>query len=394
MKHSISSRQKVLIGIPCLLTGGTEIHTLHLVSALIAAGYQVVVCCYFEYESEMKKKMEDAGARVILLELKRNRRGKNYFKLIVLARALHRVFKEVQPYFFHVQYLAPGAFPVIWGKLHRLPRVLATLHTPGHMYKKTTFSIKFIASHVCDAFFCVSRTAEQHIFGDSSLFSEKAFLAGRRHFHVFNGVDVQRIARLIQEVDRSELKRRYGLGEGIVIGVTGRLNPVKGHAFLIDVFALLLKTQPNAELLVIGEGESLPSLQVQAQQLGIDEKIRWLGRLLPDDALRAYAVMDVVAVPSVFEGFGLSAAEAMAAGKPVVASDVDGLRDIVEQDRTGFLVGYGDKNAMCEALARLGDNRTFREMLGTAGEKRAMELFGMEQFHRNWQIVYKILGES
>jgi glycosyltransferase involved in cell wall biosynthesis len=105
-------------------------------------------------------------------------------------------------------------------------------------------------------------------------------------------------------------------------------------------------------------------------------------------------LMDVVAVPSRSESFGLVAAEAMASGQPVVASKVTGLRDVVVHGQTGLLVPYGDENAMAQAILKLLRDDALRAHMGQAGQKRADECFSLATFADRYISLYRALGET
>jgi len=146
--------------------------------------------------------------------------------------------------------------------------------------------------------------------------------------------------------------------------------------------------------LMVGDGAERETLVAQAQQLGINEQIVWAGRLPPETALRYMAAMDVVAVPSEFEGFGLTAAQAMALGKPVVASDVAGLREVVQDQVTGLRVPVGNVAALASAIAGLlGDIAQCRR-LGQAGRRRVEERFSTSVFADRYLRLYRSLHEA
>jgi len=389
-KYHDYNKIKILIGIPCLLTGGTEMHTLDLVGVLTEAGYKVTVCCYFEFESDMVQEMERAGARVRLLRLVRRREGK-WKPLPRLAWNLRKVIQEERPSVFHVQYLAPGALPALIGRLFNVPHLLATLHTPGHVYSRRLWTLRLIARQICSLFICVSLEAEKAIFGNAALFSVDMLAQGRRHFTIFNGVDFSEMDRLLGAADSDLLRRRWNLGDRPVVGVVSRLNPVKGIDWLLESFALVVRELPEARLLVVGDGESRDLLLQQAHDLGVDDKVVWAGKLAREKALESYSVMDVVGVPSRFEGFGLSAAEAMGAGRPVVAMDADGLRDLVIDGKTGFRVPVGDTTAFANWILDLLSNKDKARAMGRAGRQSALKNFDSRLFQRNWEDLYQAI---
>lgn len=385
---------KVVIGIPCLLRGGTEIHTRALIETLAGGGYDVVVCCYYEHDAVVVEEMRHVGARVVLLELPRRLPGRNIHRMPRLAAALRSVFRREWPDIFHVQYLAPGAFPAIVARLCRVPKVVVTLHTPGHMYRKGVLSPKWMANRFCDAFICVSQAAERSVFGDTELFQPSLLGNGRRNFTIYNAVDVDEADRLIDETDLANLRQALGLEDGPVVGIVARLSREKGHALFFRAFAEIVKDMPEVQLLLIGDGTCRRELAELASRLDIDSHIVWAGRVSRKEALKSYMAMDLVVVPSLYEAFGLSAVEAMAFGKPVVASDVFGLSEIVVDGGTGRLVPHGDTDAMAVAVLRLLEDHAAARQMGKAGRIRVESDFSLHAFREHWLSIYETLSRS
>ena len=118
---------------------------------------------------------------------------------------------------------------------------------------------------------------------------------------------------------RVELRRQLGLADELVIGHVGRFNPQKNHPFLMDIFAVLLKKESNAVLLLVGGGEGMSKMQEKVQELGVAEHVRFLG--VRSDVADLMQAMDVFVFPSLYEGLGIALIEAQAAGLPCVVSD-------------------------------------------------------------------------
>lgn len=119
--------------------------------------------------------------------------------------------------------------------------------------------------------------------------------------------------------NRIEVRHQLGLADKLIIGHVGRFNPQKNHPFLLDIFAALLKKEPNAVLLLVGGGEDMPKIQAKAHALGIAEHVRFLG--VRSDVAALMQAMDVFVFPSLYEGLGIVLIEAQAAGLPCVVSD-------------------------------------------------------------------------
>lgn len=202
------------------------------------------------------------------------------------------------------------------------------------------------------------------------------FLYGQRPFKILhNAIDTRQY--VINEASREAVRTSVGASpDTVVIGNVARLNPQKNHQFILDVFAKVLKRQPNALLLLVGEGELESRLKNQANHLGINDKVRFMGlRSDVNDVLQAF---DVFFMPSLFEGLPVSVIEAQAAGLPCVLSDaVDHQTDITGQVQFYPLTMSHEEwaNRLCDAAA-LGkcDNTRLIENAGYDVHKNLAQL--------------------
>jgi glycosyltransferase involved in cell wall biosynthesis len=374
IKELNSAQPKVFLAIPVLLVGGTEIQTVNLVKVLLSAGYQVVVCCYYEYDDSMVAKMEKTGAKVLLIEL---RRSESLLKLIIKLRAL---FMKVRPDIVHVQYIAPGLMPIIIAKLSRVNRVFATVHQPGRVYGwKSKLFIK-IAARLCDAFVCNSKAVEESWFGESQIFDPEKIDPKRKHFTIYNGIDIDMIDRGVEEAERDGIKESLNIKGKKVVGVVGRLRHEKGHAILLESMEKVIEEMSDTVLVVVGDGPDRAHLVEMANKFGINGHVKWLGQKEHEEVFRLYSIMDVVVVPSLFEGFGLAAAEAMAAGRGVIASNVDGLAEMIQGGVNGLLVPPGDIQALARGILELILNPTKAALMGANAQKDIEEKFSLKRF--------------
>jgi len=184
----------------------------------------------------------------------------------------------------------------------------------------------------------------------------------------------------------AEVRAELGLaGSDRVVLALASLVRRKGLDLLLEAFARL--DVPDAVLLVGGEGPERGPLEARAAALGLGPRARFLGRR--EDKAALLAACDVFCLPSRLEGLGVAALEAMAAGRPVVASRVGGLGEAVVDGRTGILVPPGDIGALAAALARLLDDRALRESLGSAGPGRIAEGFRADQMVSAYERLYR-----
>lgn len=309
----------ILIGIPCLLTGGTEIQTLSLVQALVQAGHKVAVVCYFEYSDAMAARYKDAGCNVYLLAEDGRRPAGVKNTLTFLYRGLKRVVQSLKPDIAHVQYMAPGAIPILILRLLGVKKIIATAHTAADIYKSLNL-VKWLVKHSLIAFTCITERAERSFFGNSQLYSPELKLKKRgNHFTIYNN--------LPSYIAISDKPRQFNTP--VTIGVVSRLERIKGMDLVVPAFAKVHARFPDSRLLVAGDGGLRSVMEEQVRENSLDEVVEFVGRQ-PQSALKSvYDRIDILLMPSRSEGFGLTAIEGMARGCAVVAADVGGLPEVV-----------------------------------------------------------------
>ncbi|MBV8479329.1 MAG: glycosyltransferase family 4 protein [Actinobacteria bacterium] len=153
----------------------------------------------------------------------------------------------------------------------------------------------------------------------------------------------------------------------------GRLIPIKGHIVLLRAFAAAKKEIPDLQLDVAGRGPLEPALRAVARELGIGDSVRFLGQVNPIQSAIENAA--VVVVPSMGEGFGMVALEAMERARPVIAASIGGLGELVRDGETGVLVPPGDAAALAAAIVRVAGDPELARRMGEAGRQRAVGRF-------------------
>lgn len=341
----------ILICIPCLLTGGTEIQTLNLVRALVSGGYRVVTACYYEHEDVMVQRYREAGSAVELFSPEGSRKQGNA-EWSHLFRGLRMCVKKYRPALAHVQYMAPGATPCLILKLLGVKRIIATAHTDAKIYRSLKL-LHFLQRHILDAFTCITQRAEQEFFGSSLLYEEDTPLHRHAHLTIHNA--------LSERLSPSQTERI--LPSSPTIGVAGRLEHIKGMDLILPAFAQLHDRIPNARLLIVGDGSLRENMYRQAEALHVQNAVEWAGRIHQEQLAAFYNRMDLFWMPSRSEGFGLSALEAMACGCPVIASGVGGLPELIHDGHCGILIPAEDSHALTEqSLKVLSDPEKWQEM--------------------------------
>ena len=201
---------------------------------------------------------------------------------------------------------------------------------------------------------------------------------------VYDGIDLSPFSR----VSGGEVVRKRWLGKYLdapLILIVAGLTPEKGHADLIDAMPKVIQAVPNARLLIVGKGKLEQSLKQRAARRDVSEACVFTG--FCDDVPALLDACDVFIMPSHNEGLGTSVIEAMAVGRPVIASVAGGLREVVEDGVTGRLVPIGDPKALGETTIELLRNPAKRRAMGNAGRERA-ERFGIERMVAGTLDVY------
>jgi glycosyltransferase involved in cell wall biosynthesis len=206
----------------------------------------------------------------------------------------------------------------------------------------------------------------------------------RKLVTVPNGIDR---SRYTVALDRGQVRRALGIApEAPVIALAARLTEQKGLQYLLRALPAVIVRHPDVVLLVAGDGPLRPALEALAAELGVAPHVRFLG--MRDDIAALLRASDVYALPSVWEGLPMAVLEAMAAGLPVVGSDVGGVGTAVEHQVTGLLVPKRDPARLAEALVAVLGDRVLRRRLGDEARRVFERRFTAEAMARAYEALY------
>jgi glycosyltransferase involved in cell wall biosynthesis len=220
----------------------------------------------------------------------------------------------------------------------------------------------------------------------------------RRITYVLNGID----PRPFEQADGSALRQRLGIGpDEVVLLYAGQISPLKGLANLIEALRDVRSRLPNVRLLVLGSSKLWPtydrrltnrsiSYESQTRAEAADLPVHFAGVVSEAEKPQYFAAADIFVCPSVWnEPFGLSNLEAMAAGKPVVASRVGGIPEVVRDQETGILVNPGEKEPLANAITLLGKSEETRLVMGSKGSMVAKSDFSLDRMVDDYIRVLK-----
>lgn len=189
-------------------------------------------------------------------------------------------------------------------------------------------------------------------------------------------------------VSKVELAKKFNIDlDSNVIGCIASLTFHKGHRYLLEAFSVVKKHIPKTKLLLLGDGPLRATLQEQADSFGIAQNIVFAG--YQKDVFPFISLMDVVVLSSIErEGMGLSLVEAMAMGKPVVASKLHGIIEVVKENHSGILVPPGDSNAIAQAIIKVLQDDKLRKEMGRAGREIFLSRFTLDLMVRKIEDIY------
>jgi glycosyltransferase involved in cell wall biosynthesis len=209
---------------------------------------------------------------------------------------------------------------------------------------------------------------------------------------VEGGVDRRKIVLIPSGVDLNRFRPASESGVGrdpLTVGTVAALEKRKGHRFLLLAAAELKERNAPMRFVFSGDGPERGPLEKLVIELGLQEEVTFLGFV--GDIPRFLETIDLFVLPSLYEGLGVSVLEAMASGKPVVASRVGGLPDLVEDGVTGLLVPPSDSRGLAEGLLRLASDRRVLAEMGRRGRERAERQFSMEAMAGKNEDYYHVL---
>lgn len=264
-----------------------------------------------------------------------------------------RIIKENRIDIIHSHTRVTQVLGQVLGYLSKVPYV-ATCHG----FYKTRWFRKACPSWG-KAVAAISQPVKTHLVSDFKVPEDKVYL-------IPNGVDVDMINPFDEETKKRN-REKFQISQSPVIGMVSRLEHIKGHGVMINAMPEILKVFPSALLFIAGEGKAGKDFEAQTHRLGLEKHVRFASIFNPFREI--HSLLDVFAMPSLDEGFGLSGMEAQAAGVPVVASNVGGIPTYVVHEKTGLLVPPNDSAALAAALIRVLKNPDYaKELSGQARE--------------------------
>ena len=301
-----------------------------------------------------------------------------------IALGLSKQLRSLRPDIVHTHKYKDSVLASVIARCLRVPYVVRVVHGMPEPFKGLknlkmaayTFMDKLVTRWFVDKVVAVS----------SDIHTVLSRMYGRdRVVQIHNGIDLETVR---VTTDRSIKRKEWHIGENVVlIGTAGRLVPVKGHTILLRALHTVAERHQNVRLLLVGDGPLRDSLKVEAIQLGLEEVVIFAGH--QEQSYDFIDMMDIFVLPSLHEGIPMVLLEALALKRPVVASRVGGIPEVVSDHVSGRLVNPGDDTALAVGLEELIQDRHMAASLGVAGRNRVEKEFDAALMAKRTAEMYR-----
>lgn len=346
-----------------LARGGTEEHIIFLLRGLSRDRFRLHLVCTPEVAEKIRP---DVPVDVELLPL-RLRKPTEVAAALRLARIIRT--RRVDILHSHLFYSSLFASPI--GRLCRVPLIVETPHVRERWRRgwKSNYALDRLMSRSVDYYLANCQANARYLVEEKRLPPQKVVM-------IYHGDDLKRFHPSHRPPDGLRASLGFDQSDPVLV-LIGRLEPQKGHRVMLEALPTVRSRFPRARLVCVGDGGLRDELEREVATRGLQEAVRFVGHRA--NVADWFALGDVTVLPSFYEGLPLVPIESLAAGRPVVATAVDGTPEIVVTGKTGVTVPPGDQNALATAVCELLGDPTRRQELGRAGREWVLEHFSEEQ---------------
>ena len=316
----------------------------------------------------LEDSLEQNGIKVHIIDKKEG------FDVSIVPKLL-RIIKECSIRIIHTNNYGAWIYGLIAAKIYKKVCHVHTEHSNITGLKRK--SIENILGRMTDEVVAVSHQVKTELLRNWN--KKKSINV------IHNGVDVAKFAP--NQIKRKQVRREYGINDDtFFIGIVARLVLVKDHKTLFKAIKLLSSKYPNTHLFVIGDGDLRGELETERAHMGLTGIISFLGEI--QDVHEILQALDVFVLSSLNEGLSVTLLEAMSVGLPIVATNVGGNPEVVEEGVSGFLVPSRNPELLANAIEKLLVNKALREKMSINARKRAVHHFSLKSMLDSYDRLY------
>jgi len=364
---------KVIHLVEDLKIGGAERVIADIAEGLDSQKFDVTVWCVAR-GGEIADELNEKGIKVKILGII------SYYNPLNILK-LARLLRKAKPDIVHIHGYFASVIGRIAAKIAGILILINHVHSTYWDYKKRNILMERFLSLFTHKIICCSKAVKDFVRGLERIKPAKILV-------IYNGVDEDRLSTF---KNASSVKAQFGIDSGdSVVGTVSSLTPHKGHKYLFQAAPMILDVLPTTKFLIVGDGILREKLEEQIKNLDLGSSVIFTGtrKNIPD----LLSAMDIFVLPSCSrEGLGISIIEAMAAEKPVVATDIGGIPEVVKNGETGLLVLPRNPEALAQAIIELLRNPKKANTMGKKGRIRFKEKFTNKRMLSEVENLYVAL---
>ncbi len=305
---------------------------------------------------------------------------KNWLYIPIAVYRLYKLLKKekydiLNSWLFHASVMG-----VFISKVVKISHIIESRQHSDLMYKynlKIRQSLEMMTANSVDGVIAVSNAAKEVLINNEKVDQNKITV-------IYNGINIKKFKYNVEQ--REQMRKAVNIEDKTVLSFTALLRPAKGHQYLLEAISEIKNQYPNIVLLLIGDGELMNELKLIVNRMHIEQFIRFLGYRTDIPAL--LSATDIYVHSSVEEGFGIAIIEAMAAGLPVVATNVGGIPEIITNNKNGILIPPENPQALADAISDLIEHTEKRKILGEKGKQHVEATFTDDMMIKKYMEVY------
>jgi glycosyltransferase involved in cell wall biosynthesis len=375
MVNSLDSK-KMFILVSSLVTGGAEVVVRTITNGLSASSkFDIHILCLHQ-PGMIGNELIDSGFNVKWgISLSRYDPG-TFFRLL----SIFRKNKD------SILFLLDHHNSIFWGALAAkaagLKNIILSLHSTRLWTNAHNFN--FTDRLVLPTFSKIVALSETH----ARYLVEEEGVSDKQLTIINNGVDVDRFYPVGSEEQKRKNKRKFLIKENnITVTIVASLRPEKNHGMFLDAALLIARKRKDITFLIVGEGEEKSRLQAIAHKMLLEERVIFLGNRT--DIPEVLSATDIAVLCSFIEIFPVTVLEAMAAGLPVISTNVGSLSEIIRNGEEGILIPSEDTASLAKEIEGLADNREIRLGMGERARKRVLEKFSTERMLNQYAKLFE-----
>lgn len=369
----------LLFFLDTLRIGGTERQVLELIRNLNRSQFSVTVSC-FHKEGPLLGDVERMGIRVVEFPLKN-------FHHVSAIRQMYRYaqfLKREKIQIVHAYNLYANVFGVLGAKLTNVPVIIASQRNLSYFKNKIQKVVEGIAFSLSDQIVVNSKAAMKTLCDKEGANASKLTV-------IYNGIDLEKFTL---DVNADNLRTEFEITQQTpVVGTIGHLRPVKGHRMFLEAVSGILKSIPNTKFLIVGDGEMRTELEILAEQLGVSKQVIFTG--YRHEVPEILSLCNVSVLSSTSESLPNVILESMAMAKPVVATAVGDIPEIVKHGESGFLIPPSDSSLLAKYVLKLLQDRQLAKEMGCQGRVIVSNKFSIKKMvHQTERLYTSLLSQK